>query len=568
MNSEAWYKFYGNTPKSLNYPEKSMYEMAEESAHKYPDNKAYDFMGNTKTYKEFMKEIDICAKALLVEGIKPGDRVTICLPNTPQAIIMLYAINKIGAIANMVHPLSAENEILFYLTVSESVMAITLTDFYSKFEAIKGQSKLKKVVVTKIGEALPLVKSIAYKFIGHERKITTSADVITYKDFMAGGKNYEGAVPSTSGAYDTAAILYSGGTTGKSKGILLSNMNFNALALQTIAASGCFEAGDVMLSAMPVFHGFGLGVCIHTMIAGGGMCALIPRVDVKEFAGHIKKYHPNYMAGVPTLFEAMMRSEGMQNIDMSDLKGVFSGGDSLSVPLKKKIDAFLKAHGANIQVREGYGLTECVTASCLTPKDYYREGSIGVPYPDVFYKIVIPETYDEAEPGELGEICISGPTLMTGYLNEPKETAKTLQIHDDGRTWLHTGDLGYMDEDGFIYFKQRLKRMIITSGYNVYPSQIENVIDSHEAVMLSTVIGVKDDYRMQRIKAFIVLKPGFTATDELKAEIRELCERNIAKYALPREYEYRDSLPKTLVGKVAYKVLEQEENDKANALKC
>ncbi len=565
MNSEAWIKFYGDTPATLTYPEKSMYEMVLESAVNYPDYKAYDFMGNTKTYKEFVKEISVCAKALLAEGVKPGDKVTICLPNTPQAIIMLYAINKIGAVANMVHPLSAENEILFYLNVSESVLAITLTDFYKKFEAIEGKSNLKRVIVTKIGEALPPIKSLAYKFIGHERKIETSEHVITYKDFIEGGKKYTGAMPPLPESEDTAAILYSGGTTGTSKGILLSNRNFNALALQTIAASGCFAAGDIMLSAMPVFHGFGLGVCIHTMLLGGGMCALIPKVDVKEFAGHFKKYKPNYMAGVPTLFEAMMRSEGMQDIDLSSLKGVFSGGDSLSVSLKKKVDAFLKEHGAHIQVREGYGLTECVTASCLTPKEYYREGSIGVPFPDVFYKIVVPDTFDEAEPGELGEICISGPTLMTGYLNEPKETAKTLQIHEDGRTWLHTGDLGYMDEDGFIYFKQRLKRMIVTSGYNVYPSQIENVIDSHEAVMLSTVIGVKDDYRMQRIKAFIVLKPGFTATEELKNEIRELCEKNIAKYALPREYEFRDSLPKTLVGKVAYTVLEKEENEKAMA---
>lgn len=568
MNSEAWYKFYGNTPHHLEYPRKCMYEIVASAAEKYPENKAYDFMGNSKNYKDFIKDIDFCAKALLAEGVKTGDKVTICLPNTPQAVTMLYAINKIGAVANMVHPLSAENEILFYLTLSESVMAITLTDFYGKFESLKGKTKLKKVIVTKIGEALPPIKGFAYKFIGHERNVKTADDVITYKDFINGGKTYDGKMPKMPDCCDTAAILYSGGTTGTSKGILLTNMNFNALAIQTAAAAGCFCAGDVMLSAMPVFHGFGLGVCIHTMLCAGGTCALIPRVDVKEFAGNIKKYRPNYMAGVPTLFEAMMRSEGMKDADLSCFKGVFSGGDSLSVSLKKKVDAFLKEHGANIQVREGYGLTECVTASCLTPADYYREGSIGVPFPDVYYKIVIPDTFDEAPTGELGEICISGPTLMAGYLNEPKETAKTLQIHEDGRTWLHTGDLGYMDEDGFVYFKQRLKRMIVTSGYNVYPSQIENVIDSHEAVMLSTVIGVKDDYRMQKIKAFIVLKPGFEATEEVKASIKELCEKNIAKYALPREYEYRDSLPKTLVGKVAYKELEKEENERAEALKC
>ncbi len=271
------------------------------------------------------------------------------------------------------------------------------------------------------------------------------------------------------------------------------------------------------------------------------------------------------MAGVPTLFEAMMRNPEMQKTDLSSLKGLFSGGDSLSIELKKKIDKFLKDHGATIQVREGYGTTECVTASCLTPPEYYREGSIGIPFPDTYYKIVIPQTNEESPIGQMGEICLTGPTLMKGYINNPKETDQTLRYHDDGKLYLHTGDLGYMDEDGFIYFVQRLKRMIVTSGYNVYPSQIENVIDSHEAVMFSTVIGVKDDLRMQKVKAFIVLKPGFTPSEEIKESIKAHCEKSIAKYALPKEYEFRDSLPKTLVGKVAYRELEKEEEEKANA---
>ena len=385
--------------------------------------------------------------------------------------------------------------------------------------------------------------------------------VIAWNDFLNNGKNEKEVVYAGKGD-DSAAILFSGGTTGVSKGILLTNLNFNALAMQTIAASGCFAAGDTMISVMPVFHGFGLGVGIHTMLSSGGRCVLVPRLNVAEFPGFFKKYRPNYMAGVPTLFEAMMRNEEMKKTDLSSLKGLFSGGDSLSVELKKKIDAFLNDRGAKIQVREGYGTTECVTASCLTPIDYYREGSIGIPFPDTYYKIVVPNTNEEAKPKEMGEICISGPTLMKEYINNPKETSQTLRVHEDGVTYLHTGDLGYMDEDGFVYFVQRLKRMIVTSGYNVYPSQIENVIDAHEAVMFSTVIGVKDDLRMQKVKAFIVLKDGFTLTDEIRESIKAHCEKNIAKYALPREYEFRSSLPKTLVGKVAYRELEKEEEEK------
>lgn len=563
MSSEArWFKYYGNVPHTLDYPDISMYQMIKNTKDKYADYIAYDFMGKSASYKEFLEEIELCAKALTMQGIKAGDAVTVCLPNVPQAVIMFYAINRIGAIASMVHPLSAENEILFYLNESKSKIAITLSQFYEKFEAIKGKTFVEKVIVAKIEEALPFVKGFFYKFIGHEPKVKNDSWVISWTDFMNKAREYKKEITYTGKGDDASVILFSGGTTGTSKGILLTNLNFNALAMQTAAASECLCAGDTMLSVMPVFHGFGLGVGIHTLLAFGGRCVLVPRLNVSEFAGLFKKYRPNYMAGVPTLFEAMLRNEDMKNTDLSCLKGLFSGGDTLSVELKKKIDSFLRERGANIQVREGYGTTECVTASCLTPSSYYREGSIGIPFPDTYYKIVIPNTNEEAPIGQMGEICLTGPTLMKEYINNPKETHQTLREHDDGRTYLHTGDLGYMDEDGFIYFVQRLKRMIVTSGYNVYPSQIENVIDSHEAVMFSTVIGVKDEYRMQKVKAYIVLKPGFTPTEEIQASIKAHCEKSIAKYALPREYEYRDSLPKTLVGKVAYRELEREEEEK------
>ena len=226
--------------------------------------------------------------------------------------------------------------------------------------------------------------------------------------------------------------------------------------------------------------------------------------------------------------------------------------------MKHKVDAFLRAHNASVQIREGYGTTECVTASCLTPKDYARDGSIGIPFPDTYYKIVRTGTTQEVEPGTEGEICISGPTVMLGYLDNPEETAQTLRSHDDGRVWLHTGDLGTMDADGFVYFRQRIKRVIITSGYNVYPSQLENIIDGHEKVLLSCVIGVKDPYKMQKVKAFVVLKTDVTPSEAVRQELLAYCRQRIAKYAMPYEIEFREELPKTLVGKVAYRVLEEE----------
>ena len=274
------------------------------------------------------------------------------------------------------------------------------------------------------------------------------------------------------------------------------------------------------------------------------------------------KNRPNFIAGVPTLFEALTRNQYLDKADLSCLKGVFSGGDSLSVELKKKFDAFLKSHNCSVRIREGYGTTECVTASCLTPYDKEKEGSIGIPYPDTYYMICKPGTTEPCDANEDGEICLRGPSVMLGYLDRPQETADTLRTHADGHVWLHTGDLGFMDEEGFIFFKQRIKRMIITSGYNVYPSQIENIIDGYPAVQMSCVIGVKDPYKMQKVKAFVVLKEGYIPDDTVKNDILEYCKKNIAKYAMPYDVEFRSELPKTLVGKVAYTVLEKEEASK------
>ena len=556
-----WTNFYGATPTTINYPHKTMYQMVCEAAKQYPNNIAYVFQGKETSYSTFMKRIEAAAKGLYNMGIRKGDRVTICMANTPQALDCFYALNRIGAIPNMIHPLSAASEIAFYLNVSHSKAILTLAQFYNKVASIQDQlEQPATILIARIADELPFPLSALYPLTkgGKEDKVPAGNGFTLWYDMIAAGRN--AVLPVDDGKYnECGAILYSGGTTGINKGIMLSNLNFNALGLQTIAASGFGSvAGMKMLSIMPVFHGFGLGIGIHTALIGGATCILIPQFSVKVYADTLLKQKPNIIPGVPTLFEALLRAEKLEGADLSFLKGIFSGGDSLSPELKKKVDAFLKEHNCSQQIREGYGTTECVTASCLTPKDYARSGSIGVPFPDVYYKIVTPGTTEECEPNIEGEICVSGPTVMLGYMDQPEETANTLKSHGDGRIWLHTGDLGRMDEDGFIYFRQRLKRMIITSGYNVYPSQLENVIDGHEKVLLSCVIGIKDEYRGQKIKAFVVPMPDVEPTEELKQELLEYCSHHIAKYAMPREIEFRSELPKTLVGKVAYRVLEEE----------
>ncbi len=556
-----WVRFYGKVPAHLEYPKGSMMDAVSAVAETYPDQAAYTFQGVKTTYRELVEQAHRVARAFAAAGVRKDDRVTVCLPNCPQAVLCFYGLNLIGAVATMIHPLSSVGEIAFYLRDSGSKVAVTLDQFYGKFEDVMQEQPLDKLIVATIGDALTPILRAGY-WLTQGRKLQVpeiAAPAEKWRAFLQNGDAYEQPFLVKRTAEEPAAILFSGGTTGVTKGILLSNLNFNALGLQTIAMATTFEPGQRMLAAMPMFHGFGLGVCIHTMLVAGGTCILVPRVSVESYARLLKKEQPNYIAGVPTLYEGITRNPYMDGVNLACLKGVFSGGDSLSIELKKKFDLFLKEHGATVQVREGYGTTECVTASCLTPYDMYREGSIGLPFPDTYYKIVQVGTTDELPYGEEGEICLTGPSMMMGYINQPEETKNTMRLHADGHIWIHTGDLGYMDEDGFIYFRQRIKRMIVTSGYNVYPSQLENIIDAHEAVQMSCVIGVKDPYKMQKVKAFVVLKPGVAETPELMESIREHCRRHIAKYAMPYEIEVRDSLPKTLVGKVAYTVLEKEE---------
>ena len=562
-----WLAHLGDIPAHLDYFQGTMFQAVERISQQYPDYVAYDFMGKSTSYREFVQQIELCARSLKSIGVRAGDKITICLPNCPQAVIMFYAVNLVGAICNMVHPLSSEREIEFFLKESQSVAAITLDQFYHKFEAVRHNVDVSNIIIASIKDALSAPIKAGYMLTEGRKikKIPADAPVLRWKDFLKMGKKYHWKYKADKVGADPAVILYSGGTTGTTKGILLSNLNFNALGQQIVATNPMFRAGDRMLAVMPVFHGFGLGVSIHSMLANGGRCVLVPRFTAESYAKLLVKHRCNFIAGVPTLYEALLRLPSMEGKDLSFLKGVFSGGDSLSVELKKRFDKFLYDHHATIQVREGYGTTECVTASCLTPPTVYKEGSIGLPFPDTFYKIVKPGTQEEQPYGEEGEICISGPTVMMEYVNHPDETAQTLQQHPDGMTWLHTGDLGKMDDEGFVYFKQRIKRMIVTSGYNVYPSQLENILDAHALVQMSCVIGVPDPYKIQKVKAFVMLKPGEAPSEENKQILMEYCKKNIAKYALPYDIEFRDSLPKTLVGKVAYRELEAEDLAKIQA---
>lgn len=554
---EPWYKYYDLGGK-IDYPDLTIYQLIEKTCNSYPSNYALEYYGNKITYRDFLIRIKKTASSLLELGVKENDRVTICMPNTPVAIITFYALNMIGAIPSMIHPLSSENEIEFYLKESKSKYILTIDLVYDKVVKIINNTNIEKIIVSSINDDMSKFKSFVYWFFsGRKNKIERNEKAIFYNDLMKLGIYYKDFSCCKRKSSDEAVILYSGGTTGSPKGIVLTNMNFNALAMQCHLMCDPAKAGDSILAILPIFHGFGLGVSIHTPLYIGMKVILVPDFSPRKFGHLIKKYKPNFITGVPTLYEALLKSK-LGKKDLATLTCVVSGGDTLSKEFKKKVDKFLQEHGSKAQIRCGYGLTECTGASCLTPTKEYRDNSIGIPLPDMKYKIVKIGTHEKCAYGIDGEICISGPTVMKEYLNNPKETNKVLIKHKDGIIWLHTGDIGYMDKDGFIYFKQRLKRMIISSGYNIYPSYVEEVIKKHPYIENCVVTGIPHEYKKQVLKVYIVLKQNIKLTLSNKNKIKKYCEENLSRYSWPYEYVYRDSLPVTLVGKIDYKQLEEE----------
>ena len=573
-----WRKYYGTEREHLEYPDFSAYKLIEYTASKHLNNISYNYYGNKKTYHEFLKQIDEVARAFKALGVKHKDVVSICMPNTPEGIISFYAANKIGAIASMIHPLSAENEIKHYLNISKTEWLVAVDFTIEKIDKIIKETKVKKMIAVSVSESMPpLLKSIytasnmsktlnlkalnPMTYLNGDNK-EKKAKKITWKDFIRLGRDYTKEIDDDFKGKETAAILYSGGTTGTPKGVKITNLNLNASAMQNFEHVGCMKDKDRVLAIMPIFHGFGLAVCIHCVQYFGGTSILLPQFNAKTFDKIMKKYEPNAVVGVPTLFEAMTKNKNFNHMKLDYLTTVISGGDSLSIELKKKFDDWLAKHKSPTTLREGYGLTECCASSCLTPIGYYRPGSIGIPFPDTYYKIVDEGTEKEVPYGQEGEIVITGPTVMEGYVHNRKETKQTLKKHKDGRIWLHTGDQGIMDKDGFIYFKGRSKRMIISSGYNIYPTNIENVIDSHPDVSMSCVIGIPHPYKVMVAKAFIVLKKPENESEEILSSIKELVQQNLARFSWPYEYEFRKELPKTPVGKVAFNVLIHEEEMK------
>ena len=552
-NKKPWLKFYGDAPQSIDYPRVTMYDALMQTVKKYPERIAYDFLDNKSTYRKFAQDINTCAGALASLGLKSGDRVTIAMPTTPQGVICFYAVNKLGAVASMIHPLSTAREIAFYLNISKSRYGLVLEEHYDIFKEVKEETSLETLILTGISDCLP---GSDVRPLPPEH---SDPMVRQWKTLMAG--SYSPPPKSSMGPDELAVILYSGGTTGLPKGIMLSNYNFISEGMMAATFRMATHGGlpMVMLAGLPIFHGFGLGICCNAMFMTGGTSILIPQFTPDIAAELIKTKRPTSITGVPTLYDALIRNPVFQSADLSCLKAATSGADTLPRTVKERFEEIVKKQGGTVQLVEGYGLTEAVTGIMATPAHAYREGSVGIPYPDMEAKIVKVGTTQEVPVGEEGELCVHGPAVMLGYLEQPEETAKTLQRHADGNIWLHTGDVFTMSAEGFFYFKLRLKRMIKSSGMNVYPAQVEAVLYQHPDVHDACVIGVPDEAQIERVKAFIVLKDPAKATPDMGKALIKHCQEHLIKWSCPRDVEFRDSLPLTRVGKVAYTVLEQEE---------
>ena len=559
--NRIWEKYYDKDKRTVEVPPMSMYEFIYERNVDRMDNIAINYMGNKITYRVLFHEIDLCAKALRSQGIRKGDVVSICLPNTPESVIVFYAVSKIGAIANMIHPLSAEEEIKQTIVDTKSVMLFTVNFNYKKIDAILSDTNLYKVILISPRDSMTKAMGIGY-YLMQDRKVKlpkSNEIYMFWKDFRTKGKNYDRDVLNPTTKDDAAVILHSGGTSGIPKSIVLSNGNINVVIGQAEIALPENNDRDSMLGILPMFHCFGLVECTHYPLAIGACLIQVPKFDAGRFDKLLRKYHPSIIPGVPTLFEALIGNKHMEDIDLSNVKYVVSGGDSLNEERNLVVNEFLAKHHCRRGVVQGYGMTETSGGCVFSSTKAYTLGSVGIPLPGNDMKIVNPDTKEEVEIGQVGEILMSGPSVMMGYLNDEVETNKVLEKDKKGVIWVHTGDLGYMDKNGCLFFVQRLKRLIISSGYNVYPSHIEEVLNKHPAILNSCVVGVPHPYKVQVPKAYVVLKSEYKDNLKLRSEIKEYCEKNLSKYMIPKDFVYRESLPKTMVGKVDYHKLEQEQ---------
>jgi long-chain acyl-CoA synthetase len=578
MRGKPWLKAYPDgVPESLEpYPERSVFGMLEKTVQEYPDIPAVSFpvapMARSLTYRQLLDEVEQMSRALASLGVRKGDRVCLLLPNCPQWVVSYFALQRLGAVAAGANPLYTKRELVHQLKDSEASAIIALDLLYHRLQQVKDEVDLKTVVVARVSDYLgfPISKLAPLKQKKEAQEegrpwppVPSDADVLWWSDLMKG--SYDDVPPAkVDVAADVAALGYTGGTTGLPKGAMLTHNNIVHNAMQTAAwFTGVEDGKDAILAVLPFFHSYGLNAIMGVGVTKAMKLILLPRFELEMVLKAIEKEKPTLFPGVPRIYIAINESKEKEKYDLTSIRQCFSGAAPLPVAVAER---FEKLTGGRLV--EGYGLTETSPVTHINPLDgSHRFGTIGLPIPDTDCKLVDIDDPGKEVQGEdaAGELCIAGPQIMKGYWNNEEETAEMIRVHDDGIRWLHTGDIAKMDPDGFFRIVDRKKDMIIVSGFNVYPADVEQVLYKHPKVQKVAVIGIPDDQTGEAVKAFIIPKEGEQPTEDEIKEFAKDPDQGLTGYRAPKHVEFRDELPETMVGKVLRRELVEEEKQKAGS---
>ena len=561
-SERVWMKHY--PPESLNAkcPRMKVYSFLKECNKDRPNHPILYYYGAKITVRDLLERIDRCADAFAALGVKKGDTVSLLSASTPESIISLYALNKMGAIVNAIDPRMDVKSITRMICSSGSQILMAIDIAYPKVAKILRDINQKHIIIQSAATSLPLLKKIAMKLATRSAIPYGKCGIISWDTFMKGAKNGK-AVEAEYEGDATVAITYTGGTTGFPKGVMLTNDSMNAVAFNFIHAGIVYEVGQRFLGIMPIFSSYGLVCGIHMPMTIGCELALIPRFYPLKMGEYVKKYKPEHMIATPAFYEILIGSEEMKGFDLSFMLTMGSGGDSMNAGLEAKLEEFMKSHGIRYPLAQGYGMSEVSAAATFCVNDRYRKGSVGIPCIATTIGIFDPESGEELGYNTPGEVCITGDTMMKGYFKNQEETDYVMRKHADGQVWIHSGDIGYIDEDGFVYIQGRVKRMITRfDGHKVFPITIESFISEHELVHSCSVIAVDDRERLQGQypMAVIELVAGVDVSrrDALCREIYAKCNELLEERGRPVAVVCVDELPLTAMGKNDYRTLEKE----------
>ena len=566
MNERPWLANYDRgVPHTLEIPDVTLFHFLEESAKKFPDRACTIFKGAVITYQEMNTITDRVAAALVNMGIKKGDRVGIFMPNTPQYVMAYYGILKAGAVVVVSNPLYTAPEIAHQASDAGIEVMFVMSNFYKTIKKAQPNTRIKKMIVTNLKETLPPLTRVLFTLVREKKqgfRIEGGLDEgdIWFQDMLAQHQNASRPDLEIDPS-DTALFQYSGGTTGVSKGVVATHLNVVANILQISSwMTGLEQGKEVVLMAIPLFHVYGMVAGMGFAMANGGSMVMVPNPrDLKDILSNIQKYKATIFPGLPALYNGINNYPDAKagKYDLSSIKACISGSAPLMRETKEQFESLTGG-----TVFEGYGLSEAPTATHCNPLvGKNKTGSIGMPLPSVDAKIIsLDDGETEVQQGEIGEIIVHGPQVMKGYHNMPTETSNSLRTMKDGKVWLFTGDIARMDEDGYFYIVDRKKELIKPGGYQVWPREVEEVLSAHPKVLEVGVAGIPDAYRGETVKAWIVFKPGETATEE---ELKAFCKESLAPYKVPTHYEFRDELPKTTVGKILRRELVRQHKETA-----